>query len=300
MPASPTAPKAPESLPAHGSRLERLRAAARTAVAGLLLAVAPCAQAEDRLPAFSTPHAKGALVIAGGGGLPPEIHDTFLELAGGERARIVVIPTASARADLPEQRVGMYWEGDTDTADFSLLHTRDRSMADTPSFTAPLRAATGVWISGGAQSRLSDVYGGTLTERELRGVLERGGVVGGTSAGASAMSKLMIARGNPDAEVDAGLGLLPGVVIDQHFASRKRLMRLCGVLERNPQYVGAGVNDGTALVIQGRSVRVMGDSHVQICVPADGDTPPRVRILNAGEHVHHEDPRISSVFTAAR
>src|SRR5690606_9814305 len=98
-----------------------------------------------------------------------------------------------------------------------ILHTRDRAVADTPEFTEPLRRATAVWLSGGAQSRLAEAYGGTAVEREILAVLARGGAVGGTSAGAAIQSPTMIAGGNPVPEIAQGFALLPGTIVDQHF-----------------------------------------------------------------------------------
>src|SRR5206468_722813 len=102
--------------------------------------------------------------------------------------------------------------------------------------------ATAVWMGGGDQSRLAAAYRGTAVERELKNVLRRGGVIGGSSAGAAVMSSIMITGGNPEAQVDTGFGLLPGFVIDQHFHNRNRLARLRGVLAKNPEYLGLGID----------------------------------------------------------
>src|SRR5262249_29484316 len=132
-----------------------------------------------------------------------------------------------------------------------VVHTHERKKADDPEFVKPLTEATGVWLSGGDQSRLAAAYRGTLVEKGLRKVLPGAGAVGAPSAGAHIMSSLMIVGGSKDAEVGPGFGLLGGVVIDMHFANRNRLHRLLGVLAKHPGYTGVGIDEGTALVVQG-------------------------------------------------
>jgi len=113
-------------------------------------------------------------------------------------------------------------------------------------------------------------------------------VIGGTSAGASAMSRLMIVGGNPQAQVGAGFGLLPDVVIDQHFQNRKRLPRLLGILARHPQYLGLGIDEQTAVVVHGGRATVMGDANVRLCLPGAGKAAAKVQVLKAGEKINLE------------
>src|SRR5262249_44462157 len=132
------------------------------------------------------------------------------------------------------------------------LDATSREEADSDRFSRPLREATGVWLAGGGQGRLADMYVGTKTEKLVKKVLGRGGVVGGTSAGASAMSHTMIRYGSPtSAKLDRGLGLAENAIIDQHFLVRKREPRLLGALAENPSLIGLGVDEGTAAVVQG-------------------------------------------------
>ena len=230
----------------------------------------------------------GWLVIVGGGVLPDTVRERFLELAGGKNARIVVIPTASGKADRVEALKGYaFWKAQK-VASVVFLHTRRLLEANDPKFVKPLTEATGVWISGGDQSLLMAAYRGTAVERELRKLLDRGGVIGGTSAGAAVMSSVMIVGGNPLARVGQGFGLLPGVVVDQHFQNRNRLARLQGVLARHPHYLGLGIDEQTAAVVHGRLVTVMGNANVRLCVPAAGPRPARVQVLKAGERIDLE------------
>jgi cyanophycinase len=243
--------------------------------ADLVAPLAPRAAHADRV---------GALVIVGGGGLPDPIRDCFLELAGGKKARLVIIPTASFKADHPHLLTSpRYWKAEG-VASVQLLHTRNRVEANSPEFCRPLTEATAVWLSGGDQVNLENAYAGTAVERELRKVLARGGVIGGTSAGAAVMGDLMIRGGNPLAELGNGFGLLPGVVVDQHFTKRQRMPRLLGVLENHPDYLGLGIDESTAAVVRGHTVTAVGNAHVQVCWPAPGKKP-NVRVLKSGEGV---------------
>jgi cyanophycinase len=238
----------------------------------------------------------GALVIVGGGGLPPAIRDCFLQLAGGKKARLVVIPTASARFEATGVSLSYNFWKSQDVASVVLLHAHQRAEADRPEFVRPLTQATGVWLAGGDQSRLAAAYHGTAVEKELLHVLARGGVIGGTSAGASIMGSLMITGGNPAARVGEGFGLLPAVVIDQHFSQRNRLDRLLGVLAGHPGYVGLGIDENTAVVLQGHTLRVLGDQTVRVCLPQAGRAG--VRVLKAGASEAGFDPGHSDTKVA--
>ncbi len=254
------------------------------ALAGTFLALAALGRATE--PVSPPLRVTGSLVIVGGGGMPNAVRDRFLQLAGGKKAHLVIIPTASYKADRPDLLKSWgYWRAQ-EVASVDFLHTRNRAVANNPAFVRPLTTATGVWLSGGDQSLLAAAYHGTLVERELQKVLDRGGVIGGTSAGASIMSSVMIVGGNPDAQLGTGFGLLPGVVIDQHFDNRHRLNRLLGVLQKYPQCLGIGIDEGTAVVVHGRAVSVLGDQHVSVCIHgANAKKSDEVRVLKAGDQL---------------
>ena len=220
-----------------------------------------------------------ALVIVGGGNLPAEISKTFIDLAGGAQSNIVIIPTASQRADRPDQGESEKLWKERGAGTVTRLHTRSRDEADQASFVAPLKSATGVWFSGGSQSRITDAYLGTRVQAELNALLKRGGVIGGSSAGAAIMSGIMITGGNPVAKTSAGFGFLPNVVVDQHFLRRNRANRLLGVLHRHPGLVGIGIDEGTALVRTGDELRVVGQSYVTVWVLQADGLPVRVEVL---------------------
>jgi cyanophycinase len=227
----------------------------------------------------------GALVIVGGGTLPNNARDRFLQLAGGKDARLVVVPTASARADRPDTSSSyLYWSSQK-VASVEFLHTRNRQQADDPAFAKPLTEATGVWLGGGDQSRLTAVYQNTNFLRELHKVLDRGGVIGGTSAGASVMSAMMITGGTKTATLDTGFGLVPGMVIDQHFTNRNRMGRLMSVLAQHPEMVGVGIDEQTAMVLQNESLNVVGDASVWVCLAPTPTLAVNVQRLKNGDHL---------------
>jgi len=140
-----------------------------------------------------------------------------------------------------------------------------------------LRSAKAIWFGGGRQWRFVDAYEGTSVLPLLHDVLQRGGVIGGSSAGASIQAEYMV-RGNPLGNTDMmavgyerGFGFLPGTAIDQHFTQRKRFDDLLGVVRTYPQLLGIGIDEGTALVVRGAEAEVMGEGAVHFCGAASLD-----------------------------
>ncbi|MFN0051288.1 MAG: cyanophycinase [Planctomycetales bacterium] len=258
-------------------------------VIGLVLALGAgclCA-AEPPLSSSNLSPPPGTLFICGGGKLPDPALLRFVEMAGGERAHLVVITTASETADSAEVDFRIDFWKKARMAEMTVLHTRSRDVADDPEFYRPLTTATAVWFIGGHQNRLTDAYQGTKTEQAIREVLGRGGIVGGTSAGAAVMSPVMILGGNPRADIGEGFGFLPGTVVDQHFLKRKRQDRLVNVLTAHPKLVGVGIDEGTALVVQGRKMWVLRESEsnvVAYLAPVDGK-PARTMTLTPGDEM---------------
>ena len=177
----------------------------------------------------------GHLIIVGGGRTPSDARERFIELAGGADAKIVAIPTASAKADTRSAESYDY-ENTFYPAKVTVIHTRDRETSDSEEFVAPLAEATGVWMAGGNQWRLSDAYLGTAVERALYDLLRRGGVVMGSSAGASIQSRLMMPGSQEKAQrlgrdpdlpwPPSGFDLFRWTLVDQHFGARGRQARL--------------------------------------------------------------------------
>ena len=219
----------------------------------------PAASASEAIPPVP-----GYLVIAGGGQLGPEIVGRFIELAGGPDAEIVVIPTAGEDSVFAPGWSGLELLTKSGARNVTLLHTRDPHVAQSDSFSARIRRAKGVWFPGGRQWRLVDAYLGTRTERALHDLLQRGGAIGGTSAGASIMASYLV-RGAREGNTrmmapgyERGFGFLRGVAIDQHVSARKRERDLQEVISRFPRLLGLGLDEGTAIVVHGTEAEVIG------------------------------------------
>lgn len=220
----------------------------------LLLALSPVAQAQEVQPAGR----ENPKLFIGGGGVMGGLNKAFIELAG-EDARLVVIPGAKEDPDLDAHKKKWQSRG---FKHVHVLHTNDPKVAGSKRFAEPLKAATAVWISGGVQQNLAKRYVGTPVETELTRLLERGGTIGGSSAGAAIQAKAMVYGGNVDPQVGRGFDLLQGAIVDQHFLRRNRLRRLMDAVRENPKRIGYGIDEGTALVVHQGKMRVIGNSYV--------------------------------------
>ena len=256
----------------------------RTRVRGPLAALALMLLAVGTLPALAPPAAlaqemrvgppkvgpaHGSLVIVGGNLQSPEIYKEFIDLAGGPDAKIVIIPTAGGAPSYDKYYQGLTPWRDNGARNLVLLHTYDRKVADTDDFVAPLKDADGVFFLGGRQWRLVDAYAGTQTETEIRKVLDRGGVIGGSSAGASICGSFLVrgdTRGNQTMMGDhqVGFGYLRNVGIDQHVLRRNRQFDLIEVVQAHPELLGIGIDENTAIVVHGDVFQVMGASYALI------------------------------------
>jgi cyanophycinase len=213
--------------------------------------------------------AVGAVVLAGGGVLPEAARQEFFRLAGGkDRARIVVIPTASAQDTYTGKEEDLLepWNG---SASVRLFHTRERKAANNPAFVSQLANASGVWFTNGHTDRLLNAYRGTQVEAELKKVLERGGVVGGQDAGAVVLAERVHQGFDPDV-LSPGYGLLPGVMSARGFGDADR-----AVLDRNVQYAGLGIPNETAVIVHGRTFRVFGKGPAVVYWPKSDSIPAR-------------------------
>lgn len=218
---------------------------------------------------FSGPK-NGALLVAGGGALGPEIWQQFLDLAGGPDAPIVFIPTADGEKIY---KPGSSTEKALRSAGFrniTVLHTVDRAEANSKEFVQPLKKARGVWLGGGRQWHLADSYLDTRTLKELRGVLKRGGVIGGTSAGASIQASYLVRGARSGNTImmapgyERGFGFLRNVAVDQHLLTRNREKDMLQVIEKHPDLLGIGIDEKTAIVVRGNKFEVIGPSKVAI------------------------------------
>lgn len=200
----------------------------------------------------------GSLVIIGGAEDKHgecRILRRLVEMAGGDRARMLIL---TAAAEEPGAVGATYRRvfGELGVAETFIIHVSDRAQANDPGLLSLLRHATGVFFTGGDQLRLTALLGGTTIDRALRQLHRRGAVIAGTSAGASAMSDTMIVGGHDDetatrntVRLAPGMGWLPGVVVDQHFAQRGRIGRLLTALAQNPRVLAVGIDEDTAVEV---------------------------------------------------
>lgn len=213
--------------------------------------------------------ARGSLILVGGALKDQSIIERFLELAGGPDAPIVVIPTAGAGDHYDGNWSGLQQFRSAGAKNITVLHTRDRDMADTEEFVRPIHDAGGVWFSGGRQWRLVDSYLDTKVHQELWALLDRGGVIGGTSAGATIQGSYL-ARGDSETNTimmgdhEDGLGFLRSVAVDQHVIKRNRHFDLIEIVEAHPELLGIGLDENTAILVRGDTFEVIGQSYVAI------------------------------------
>ncbi|MBP7937075.1 MAG: Type 1 glutamine amidotransferase-like domain-containing protein [Phycisphaerae bacterium] len=203
----------------------------------------------------------GTLLIHGGthGGRGA---DAFISLVNDPEALIVVIPTAGPDANCGENAPAVAPLRERGAKNVKVLHTRDRKTANSVDFVAPLRQARAVWISGGQQSRLATAYLHTLTHRELFGILQRGGVVAGNSAGASIQGSFLYGGHNGG---DVGFGFVRQSAIGQHYIRRHRMGGLARIVSQSPGLLGIGIDEDTFIILRGDTFEVSGTSKVALC-----------------------------------
>jgi cyanophycinase len=264
------------------------------------------------LPAAKNPKRPPAIVLHGGGRITEDVFDRFIELAGGRQARIVFVPSAGyiesdydSREEFLEEineryAAWPYLEQSGQIKSFRFLYTDDPDDADSEEFVGTLEQATGVWFSGGRQGRLNYRYVGEFPERTkfqtaLVKILERGGVVGGTSAGMAALPEIMTLWQDEDedgrppfAVAGHGLGVMRGAIVEQHFDTvGGRLERFTGLLRDVPklnrlagregvgeQIIGLAVEESAALIVTGDELQTfgIGNSHIFVRSPSLRET----------------------------
>ncbi|MCK4746900.1 MAG: cyanophycinase [Bacteroidales bacterium] len=211
---------------------------------------------------------QGTLLIIGGSA--SEIFDQkFMELVGGPDAPIVVIPTAISSDELTKDDLERFRKGYIDKGfiNVTVLHTRDREEADSKAFVKPIKNAAGVWFSGGRQWRHADSYLGTKAHQAFFDLLERGGVIAGSSAGATIQGSYL-ARGDTKVNTimmgdhEEGLGFMTNVAIDQHLFARNRQFDLFEILDNRPELLGIGLDENTGIIVSGDAFTVFGESYV--------------------------------------
>ncbi|MCC6791382.1 MAG: cyanophycinase [Thermomicrobiales bacterium] len=222
-----------------------------------------------------TPETAGAGHIMAIGGAEDKLDDkiilsTFAHLAGGSNAKIAIVPTASSIEMAGERYKALFLSMGVQSADVVFIQSRDDANGDAP--LELLHDATGIFLTGGNQMRLSVLVGGTEAARLVKARHHAGAIIAGTSAGASILSSHMVAYGASGdtpkqrmASMVAGFGLVPDLIIDQHFRQRDRIGRLLALVASNPGLLGVGIDEDTAALIGANGVMdVIGRSAVTI------------------------------------
>jgi len=241
-----------------------------TQVALFIALLLSCFTGMAQPPASFVGPEKGTLMIVGGGRMTPELWARFVKLAGDSNAHIVIVPTAGddsaiAAGRFPEkaalEKLGV--------KQITILHTRDPKEANTEAFTAPLKKATGIWFSGGRQWKLADSYLNTLAHKAFRALLDRGGVIAGSSAGATIQGSFLLRGDTKNNTILVGdhlqgLDFIHNVAIDQHVLRRNRVFDLIDVIKARPELLGIGIDESTAIIVHQNSFEVDGVSYVAV------------------------------------
>jgi cyanophycinase len=215
--------------------------------------------------AYAQTTPKGHLVIIGGGTIPDDLRMRVLELSGGPKAIVVVMPQASELPETGPETVALWKK-------FGAASAQVIQPSDVPAAKAAVNEATLIWFPGGDQTKLTKAWAGTGIPDLIRQRYQQGATVAGTSAGAAVMSKVMITGDGMDlqaitskkTDTAEGFGLWPMAIVDQHFLKRQRTNRLVSAVLDHPDLVGVGIDESTALVVQGSRFDVIGQSAVVV------------------------------------
>jgi cyanophycinase len=256
----------------------------------------------------------GTLLIVGGGQLEGTgIIEKFIELAGGPDAKVVIVPTAGGNR-AQDGSIRQYKEEEVIASwlkrglqNVRMLHTHDPKVADTEEFVKPLREAHAVWFNGGRQWNIVDSYGRTLTYRELHKVLERGGVIGGSSAGATIQGEYLVRGDTSGPNVmmtqepnhQEAFKFLRKTAIDQHINARNRWDDLIPVVQKYPNLLGLGLSEATAIVVTGDRFEVIGRWKVAVHDNAQLYQPweKPYFVLSAGDVYNMKTRRVEKLGT---
>jgi cyanophycinase len=212
---------------------------------------------------------KGKLIIIGGGDIPDTLFNLFAASVGGKDQPVIVIPTATTDEAYIQEGGHLKKFSSRGFSNLHTIHTRDKKKADDPALIALMRKAKGVYFGGGDQDLIAQAYANTQLHQEMFALLERGGVIMGTSAGATIMGSVLIGgdhRKTPQVKTafPAGLSFLKQTAIDQHVLVRNRQFDLIPVLEAHPGVLGIAIDESTAAVVSGNSLSVAGKSYVMV------------------------------------
>jgi cyanophycinase len=217
---------------------------------------------------------KGKLIIIGGGAIPDSLFSFFANYCGGKDQPVVYIPTATTDEAYIQNGEHLLKFTSRGFNNLSTIHTRNKKEADDPKNIALLRNAKGLYFGGGDQQLIADAYAGTKLYDEMIALLDRGGVIMGTSAGATIMGSLMIggdARNDISKKytLNPAFSFMTNTALDQHVLARNRQFDLIPVIEHYPGTLGIGIDESTAIIVEAGQFRVWGNSYVMLYDPMD-------------------------------
>lgn len=244
----------------------------KLAIALVLIAcIVQCTVVDESLP-------KGKLIIIGGGSRPDSLVERIIQEAGLRTGGYcVILPMSSEDPDSSVYYASQQFLNKSITKLYGFNFKKDQAIKK--SWIDSIRTANLIYITGGDQARFMNIVAGTEIETAIHDAYKKGCVISGTSAGAAVMSKLMITGDQlkhkeyaatfqtiePDnIEIKTGLGLLPDVMIDQHFLIRSRHNRLITAVIEHPDMTCIGIDESTAILVNGKNIEVLGDSQVLV------------------------------------
>jgi len=238
---------------------------------GICAVVAVAGTSPTTVPAQAHGPANGYLVVSGGAERSTDIYEKFIALAGGPDALILVVPTSGNADTYDDTCECLKWLKAAHARNLKILHTRDRNVANSDAFVAPIRQARGVWFAEGNSWKHQDAYLDTKVHHELMALLDRGGVIGGGSAGGRIQGEYIPLRSPepkqraiPEKDWRRGLAFLRNVAVDAHVLVRNRQFDMIGLVEAHPNLLGLGIDENTAVVVHGDAFDVIGSSYVII------------------------------------
>ena len=217
---------------------------------------------------------KGKLIIIGGGSIPDSLFEFFAADCGGKNQPVVYIPTATNDEEFIQKGEHLIKFTSRGYTNLSTIHTRDKKEADNPKNIELMRNAKGLFFGGGDQQLIADAYAGTKLYDEFIALLNRGGVIMGTSAGATIMGSLMVGGDARDDiskkyNFNPAFSFMTNTALDQHVLARNRQFDLISVIENYPGTLGIGMDESTAIIVEAGQFKVWGKSYAMLYDPMD-------------------------------
>ena len=217
---------------------------------------------------------KGKLIIIGGGSIPDSLFEFFAADCGGKNQPVVYIPTATTDEEFIQKGEHLIKFSSRGFTNLSTIHTRNKKEADDPKNIALMRNAKGLFFGGGDQQLIADAYAGTKLYDEFIALLNRGGVIMGTSAGATIMGSLMVGGDARDDiskkyNFNPAFSFMTNTALDQHVLARNRQFDLISVIENYPGTLGIGMDESTAIIVEAGQFKVWGKSYAMLYDPMD-------------------------------